>query len=191
MRSSPRLSLFAAVAILVAGAGFVAACGAQGEGERCATTNGNDDCEAGLVCVPKSVCCPQDESQATTDICRGSGAPVSDAGDETDTSDTIEVGTVIEGGLDAGCAYNSQCTPPYICDHKGRCDYECLDDRDCPTDNKYCWSGDDHTCRNTPPPTDSGTDTAPADTGSDTGTADTGSGADTTDTATADTAEAG
>jgi hypothetical protein len=67
----------------------MAACSNQGEGDRCDFDNGNDDCQDGLVCVPKTPqtgrgsnagvvnppynnadrCCPLDRSQATHPAC--------------------------------------------------------------------------------------------------------------------------
>jgi hypothetical protein len=46
-----------------------ASCAKQGEGERCAVENGNEDCDTGLVCVngaelgqSSDVCCPKGAS---------------------------------------------------------------------------------------------------------------------------------
>lgn len=185
MRLRPRVSFVSAALLLLASAGFVGACSLQGEGERCSTDNNNDDCQAGLVCKPKlSVCCPDDVSQATTDVCRNGGSVVSDSGTSDGTADTgtAEVsddsatddtgGGTTDGGLGAPCVRNSDCIEPYACDKSAHCNYECVTDRDC-TGGKHCWS--DQSCHDGVETTDSGTDTTPADTTpADTSSADTG-----------------
>jgi len=76
-------------AVIVLGLGVaVTACSKQGEGERCSTDNGNDDCEAPLLCTSAGVCCPT--SGATAQDCKG--ATLTDTG----TPET----TPTEGGAD-------------------------------------------------------------------------------------------
>jgi hypothetical protein len=74
----------------------VAACSNQGEGERCQTANGSDDCRSGedLVCTPftdltnttSDRCCPRDRSTATNPVCKIAINPVgTDASAPADT----------------------------------------------------------------------------------------------------------
>lgn len=54
--NKPRNVLFAAI-----GAALLLSCSNQGEGERCSTLTGNDDCETGLTCRlvgSLELCCP-------------------------------------------------------------------------------------------------------------------------------------
>ncbi len=76
------------------------ACSNQGEGERCDTRNGNDDCESGLYCTPLSqlagdnaakgegaaLCCPA--TNPTRDVCFKS-APLPDGGSSTGGSPNV------------------------------------------------------------------------------------------------------
>jgi hypothetical protein len=62
--------------------GFLAlgACSNGGEGDRCESLNGNDDCntDIGLICTPAALlvgttsdrCCPADRTQATETVCK-------------------------------------------------------------------------------------------------------------------------
>src|SRR5262249_33655645 len=59
------LLFVAAFGLAIAALDASAGCSLQAEGERCSTLNGNDDCQTGLVCTPKSklggnadICCP-------------------------------------------------------------------------------------------------------------------------------------
>jgi hypothetical protein len=73
--------------------GSLGACSDQGEGERCESLNGNDDCSFGLICTPAALlqgtvsdrCCPQDRGAATAPVCK---APVSGVGDAQAPADT-------------------------------------------------------------------------------------------------------
>ena len=101
------LGLAAALAVALA-----PGCTTHGEGGRCdpkninLTTNQYADCDDGLVCtsgtllsLPEGgtvngyICCPQDRSTSTTDICKGSpvspgsDASISDATTDQSTSD--------------------------------------------------------------------------------------------------------
>jgi len=89
----------------------LSACSNYGEGERCETLNGNDDCENGLTCTPANQlvapfnssdrCCPFDRSQATVASCKpgtstigntpppaDTGPPDTSTGDAADAADT-------------------------------------------------------------------------------------------------------
>lgn len=62
------------------------ACSNQGEGERCESLNGNDDCASGLICweaikIFQTVdrCCPSDLTKATAAECKAGGQNVLDA----------------------------------------------------------------------------------------------------------------
>jgi len=92
-----RRQVLATLAILAGGSLFVLpSCDNQHEGERCdnlAGNNGNDDCQAGLVCTPPDqlrwpaltdggisqrpqtyICCPPAGMPATTDVCKSAGS---------------------------------------------------------------------------------------------------------------------
>ena len=137
----------AVFAVLVTSVVVISAgCSDQGEGERCdtrATRSGSDDCQAGLSCVPFSdlgggattcdgittcgVCCPDDRTQSTTDVCALStvlvgadaAAPVtpdaaadsatnvsdaaSDASDASDASSALDAANAAsDGASDSG-----------------------------------------------------------------------------------------
>lgn len=111
-RSYKLVSVFLAVGL----AGFVAlsACSNYGEGERCETLNGNDDCDDGLVCTPKSQltapfnssdrCCPSDRTLATTTACAvPQNAVGTDAAPPSETGPGVDA-TVGEAGKDAADA---------------------------------------------------------------------------------------
>jgi hypothetical protein len=93
------------------------ACGKQGEGAYCATTNGSDDCNDGLQCSDQSICCPPNPANATTAACRGGGATTIDAG-AVETASTDSAGeasvdsatdaTTSEVATDAGDASTSE-----------------------------------------------------------------------------------
>lgn len=86
-------------------------CSSQAEGQRCDTTNGNDDCESGLECIRVSelkgaktsegaLCCPHDPLAATVEACLRVGVlPPSDGGTGGTPGDGSTGGTP---GTDAG-----------------------------------------------------------------------------------------
>jgi hypothetical protein len=107
------LAVGAALTLVLAGNG----CTTHGEGGRCDPLNKNSsggfaDCDSNLICTPGSdlslpeggtvsgnICCPQDRSKATTDICRGSPiTPGSDA-------------SIPEGGFESGTDATSDGPP--------------------------------------------------------------------------------
>lgn len=112
-----RFSIPFAAACLLAVSLFPS-CTNQGEGDRCSTLNGNDDCQDGLVCTPGSalnppqntdICCPSDRSQATTTVCSigagdGGQAPLPDAGGSDVGSDTATDAPSATDAADAGDA---------------------------------------------------------------------------------------
>jgi hypothetical protein len=75
-------------AVVVGGFLALFACSNQAEGERCESLQGNDDCQDGLICYQAALligttsdrCCPQDRSQATTQVCRAATNGIGDAG---------------------------------------------------------------------------------------------------------------
>jgi hypothetical protein len=99
------------------------ACSNQPEGGRCDTTNGNDDCETGLVCTPASklnigtkpghatsaLCCPdqRDLTRQPIEACFAASSAPSTGGTSgaggTD-SGAATGGTSGAGGTDAGAA---------------------------------------------------------------------------------------
>ena len=97
MRRRPILLSLLAVPAFVAGV-MLAACSDEGEGQPCdtrANNNGNDDCQAGLVCTAQASgggprCCPPDRSQATTPECAlpSGGVDASSAPPDARTSET-------------------------------------------------------------------------------------------------------
>jgi len=95
-------SLLSAGALIFAGAFVFQACGKQSEGERCETTNGNNDCDPGLECVSRqtvndTICCPKDGVAPTTAECAGAATTPSDAGG-TDTA-KAETGAPADTGV--------------------------------------------------------------------------------------------
>lgn len=103
----------------------LSACSNQGEGERCEFLNGNDDCQDGLVCLPRSAqnnsslgvvnppfnnsdrCCPPDRSQATHPACVIPRSPVSDASappPDTGPLPDVSVDAAPDGTADAADA---------------------------------------------------------------------------------------
>ena len=84
------------------------ACSNQGEGERCESLNGNEDCKTdeGLICYPQAQlrnsnsdrCCPLDRSTATHPVCKTS---VDVNRDATPPPDTGPPPTGDDGGPDA------------------------------------------------------------------------------------------
>ncbi|MDB4995024.1 MAG: hypothetical protein JWM74_2456 [Myxococcaceae bacterium] len=126
---SPRLatvvvSAFAAVLAAI----VVPACSNMAEGERCDVRSdnaGNDDCQDGLRCTPKSeltgaqsdICCPPARASATTAICAqapspGGNVPPTDSGaaDTSQAQDTSvqDTGVVTDSGTDAFDAADSE-----------------------------------------------------------------------------------
>ncbi|HTV23528.1 MAG TPA: hypothetical protein VMG12_32790 [Polyangiaceae bacterium] len=87
----------------------LAACGKQGEGERCDLNSGSLDCEVGLVCRSAdqlslqgqqrgwALCCPPDDSVPTVNACRA-GAQLPDDDGEVPTGPTPSP----DGGTPAG-----------------------------------------------------------------------------------------
>jgi hypothetical protein len=100
-----------ALCLFAGGLALIAACSNQGEGERCESLNGDDDCKTdeGLVCYPAALltntssdrCCPRDRATATHPVCKTPVEVVgTDGGAPPDTGPPI---TPAEGGVeDAG-----------------------------------------------------------------------------------------
>lgn len=93
MKRAPSYRKAGLLATLLAAAFFVfAACSNQGEGERCDSLNGNDDCKTdeGLECYPairlnnagSDRCCPRNRAEATQPVCM---TPVSVIGEDAST----------------------------------------------------------------------------------------------------------
>jgi hypothetical protein len=123
---APALLLFAVLASLTA----LIACSNQGEGEYCDQSNGDNDCQSGLVCKPApgltgtftTRCCPMSPADATTSACGlntttvlDASAAIGDTGSPSEASVADAVGDVVaadapadvvalapEAGLDAG-----------------------------------------------------------------------------------------
>ncbi len=80
-------SFLVGLTIVGASAIFMGACSNQGEGDRCDTQNGNDDCQDGLICKSGiNVCCPQDPAQATVLQCQAPSTAGGEAGIPGDAS---------------------------------------------------------------------------------------------------------
>jgi hypothetical protein len=115
-------TFLSAGAVAVAGALVFPACGKQSEAERCELTNGNNDCDPGLVCehheaVSSEICCPIGSPEnGTTAECRSDkGEPPKDSGvvdtavPDTSTADTgsaettapVDTGAVSDADADA------------------------------------------------------------------------------------------
>lgn len=131
-------------------------CQRQPEGARCVQANGDLDCREGLVCTPASElksgadgvsrCCPEDGEPITSDLCKrgvpvnpGTGGGGNEGGSAGDSSGAGGSGV----GLGDRCNYPSDCALPLVCGPGGRCQSECLQDRDC-KDGKVC--SDEKTC---------------------------------------------
>jgi hypothetical protein len=125
---APALLLFAVLASFAA----LVACSNQGEGEYCDLSNGNNDCQSGLECIPapglsgdltsRNRCCPIPPAQATTSACElntttvlDASAAIGDTGTPPEASVADAVGDVVaadapadvvapapEAGLDGG-----------------------------------------------------------------------------------------
>jgi hypothetical protein len=114
-------------------------CSRQNEGERCAPTNGDSDCEDKLVCTELSDgdgtitihrCCPKAGESSTDERCElqaggGDGDAMGDGGEGGMTSSE---GDLLNRG--DNCVYNSDCNLPLVC-LQGKCTDECQRDRDC------------------------------------------------------------
>jgi len=69
-----------AFCLFAGGLAAIGACSNQGEGERCESLNGDEDCKTdeGLVCYPAALltnttsdrCCPRDRATATHPVCK-------------------------------------------------------------------------------------------------------------------------
>lgn len=138
----------------------IGGCSRQAEGERCSLSNGNDDCEGNLICTNATLlrqgddevdrCCPENlETTKVSECARrtasgndgaepdegAGGAPAAGAGGAAADGDPPDLGD--------GCDYNSDCGVPLVCGPGGVCQYECNQDRDCPsgqlcTDERSC-----------------------------------------------------
>jgi len=125
----PRRPLVAVIVstLLVAGWITLGACSNKKEGERCEVNNNNDDCEDGLICIPKAQaakdyqnadrCCPPPGIVATHAACKentvgaGEAGPGSDSGptpgtdsgkdSTTDTGTDSSDGSTTDSGADA------------------------------------------------------------------------------------------
>lgn len=102
-----------ALCILAGGLAAMAACSNQGEGERCESLNGDEDCKTdeGLVCYPAALltnttsdrCCPRDRSTATHPVCKTPVEVVgTDGGAPPDTGPPAPPPPVEGGVEDAG-----------------------------------------------------------------------------------------
>lgn len=130
-------------------------CQKQPEGARCVQANGDLDCHEGLFCTPASElksgadgvsrCCPEDGEPIHDDRCkRGAPANPGTGGGGNEGGSAGENGAG-GSGVDVGqrCNYNSDCKNPLICGPSGRCQDECVQDRDCP-DGRVC--SEEKTC---------------------------------------------
>ena len=100
MRARPGVPFLSAALLVASFSVFYLACGKQGEGERCDVANGYDDCQDGLICLARGVCCPGPGVQATASDCLGTTTVVPDSGsDATDSGGGSDTGS--DGGSDA------------------------------------------------------------------------------------------
>lgn len=92
---------------------LVAACGSQGEGERCSV--GASDCASGLVCTKaallqgqtQDICCPSDLSKASSNACKG--VSVFQPEPPVDAAATVDA-NVADSATDSGSADGSSGT---------------------------------------------------------------------------------
>lgn len=136
---------------------FVLGCNRQQEGERCALTNGDSDCEDDLLCTEAETlrandgvdrCCPDPEESPSDARCAlrttagdGDGdAPIAGQGGAGGASGDDEP----LASMDEACQYPSDCVPPLVCGPGGKCQFECRVDIDC-DDGEICTTTD-RTC---------------------------------------------
>jgi len=134
--------LAASLAALV----LLVACSRQEEGDRCSTENDDNDCESGLRCLDwhdlrggdadhVSRCCPPEGEPISNERCTpligGGGSGGGNLG-----------GQAGETSTNAGdkCSYDSHCVDGLVCGPQGKCQNECLEDRDC-TAPEVCDAG--------------------------------------------------
>jgi hypothetical protein len=96
--------------VLVAGWITLGACSNNKEGERCEVNNNNDDCEDGLICIPKAQaakdyqnadrCCPPPGIVPTHPACKENTAVAGEGGPGTDSGPTPDAGR--DGTADTG-----------------------------------------------------------------------------------------
>jgi hypothetical protein len=116
----------ASILVCVFVSGFIAltACSDQGEGERCDSLNGSEDCDKGkdLTCFPANLltntvsdrCCPTDRSRATSAVCKtpvsgiggGDATAPADTGPPPGTADATVVAPDASGGTGVSDAAN-------------------------------------------------------------------------------------
>ena len=135
---------FSALAVLLALPVFIG-CSRQDEGERCARTNGNSDCEEGLICTEAASlrneennvdrCCPEPGTAPTDERCELRTTGGGDGDGDGDDSGVGGGGGMTSGedpsSLGANCNYPSDCILPLVCGPGGVCQWECNVDRDC------------------------------------------------------------
>ncbi len=107
MTPAARLGFAFLVALALAAGG----CSLQGESERCSVANGDNDCEAPLVCTRHELltasavdrCCPPDRAQATTSACAVTISGGTDAG-SSPTEPLVDAGAPAapDAGTDGG-----------------------------------------------------------------------------------------
>jgi len=102
LRSVCLFAFVSAVAVL-----SIPGCSQQGEGERCDSTNGDADCNAGLTCVPKAKllvnltdrCCPAENTESDSRCHRvGSAASSGGSGNSAGTTSAAGSPAAGEGG---------------------------------------------------------------------------------------------
>jgi hypothetical protein len=124
----------------------VLGCNRQQEGERCALTNADSDCDDDLLCTEAENlrggddevdrCCPDSDETPSDSRCAlktsagdgdGDGPITGQGGGGGATSGEDDP----PAGLGDACQYNSECVEPLVCGPGGQCQYECNVDRDC------------------------------------------------------------
>lgn len=104
----------ATIALCLIAGGFIAlaACSNQGEGERCDSLNGDEDCKTDedLACYPAGLltgtasdrCCPKDRTRATHPVCKTPVAVVgTDGGAPPDTGPPSTPDASVQGPNEA------------------------------------------------------------------------------------------
>lgn len=101
----------------------IAACSKYGEGERCQSENGDDDCTSGLTCTPAAQltnttsdrCCPSNRSTATEQVCKVpvsvGGSDDASAGADTGLGSTGDASADADAGSDAADASDASDAP--------------------------------------------------------------------------------
>jgi hypothetical protein len=146
----------AAMMALASVAALTGGCSRQSEGDRCSITNGDADCNSGLVCTQASDlqsggdgvdrCCPPagqgfSDSRCTPRTGGGTGGATGSGGGTASGGGTSlggQGGASGNGALGASCNYTSDCSGTLVCGPGGKCQPQCNASVDCPAARPVC-----------------------------------------------------